>query len=70
MVKHAWLSFSHSDGNRMIRFKKKLQDLKIDKEMDSGVVSDTNQLRRLDLIRQLHDIKAKEATDALQKSKV
>nr|GEX42432.1 RNA-directed DNA polymerase, eukaryota [Tanacetum cinerariifolium] len=97
MVKRPWLSFSHSDGKRMIRFKKKLQDLKviirlwikdkrlhlegaktniskelqkIDKEMDSGVVSDTNRFRRLDLIRQLHDIKAKEATDALQKSKV
>nr|GFC33051.1 RNA-directed DNA polymerase, eukaryota, reverse transcriptase zinc-binding domain protein [Tanacetum cinerariifolium] len=81
----------------MIRFKKRLQDLKviirlwikdkrlhfegaktdiskelqeIDKEMDSGVISDTNRFRRLDLIRQLHDIKDKEATDALQKSKV
>nr|GFA36600.1 RNA-directed DNA polymerase, eukaryota [Tanacetum cinerariifolium] len=79
-LKRAWLSFSHSDGNRMIRFKKKLQDLKviirlwikdkrlhlegaktniskelqkIDKEMDSGVVSDTNRFRRLDLIRKL-----------------
>nr|GFC67500.1 RNA-directed DNA polymerase, eukaryota [Tanacetum cinerariifolium] len=89
MVKRAWLLFSHSDGNRMIRFKKRLQDLKviirlwikdkrlhfegaktdiskelqeIDKEMDSGVISDTNRFRRLDLIRQLHDIKDKEAT--------
>ncbi|GJW21038.1 RNA-directed DNA polymerase, eukaryota [Tanacetum coccineum] len=28
MVEHAWLSFSHSDSNAMVRFKKKLQDLK------------------------------------------
>ncbi|GKB73703.1 hypothetical protein Tco_0935115, partial [Tanacetum coccineum] len=27
MVEHAWLSFSHSDSNAMVRFKKKLQDL-------------------------------------------
>ncbi|GJU64033.1 RNA-directed DNA polymerase, eukaryota [Tanacetum coccineum] len=29
MVEHTWRSFTHSDGNGMIRFKKKLQDLKI-----------------------------------------
>ncbi|GKB62559.1 hypothetical protein Tco_0918745 [Tanacetum coccineum] len=29
MVEQAWRSFSHSDSNGMIRFKKKLQDLKI-----------------------------------------
>ncbi|GJU13270.1 RNA-directed DNA polymerase, eukaryota [Tanacetum coccineum] len=29
MVEQAWLSFSHSDSNGMIRFKKKLQDLKL-----------------------------------------
>ncbi|GKB00187.1 RNA-directed DNA polymerase, eukaryota, partial [Tanacetum coccineum] len=28
MVKQAWLSFSHNDSNSLIRFKKKLQDLK------------------------------------------
>ncbi|GJY12941.1 RNA-directed DNA polymerase, eukaryota [Tanacetum coccineum] len=28
LVEHAWNSFSHSDSNRLIRFKKKLQDLK------------------------------------------
>nr|GEV33533.1 RNA-directed DNA polymerase, eukaryota [Tanacetum cinerariifolium] len=28
MIKSAWFSFAHSDGNNMIRFKKKLQDLK------------------------------------------
>ncbi|GJV89209.1 RNA-directed DNA polymerase, eukaryota [Tanacetum coccineum] len=28
MVEHAWLSFSHSDSNAMVRFKKKLQVLK------------------------------------------
>nr|GEX19049.1 RNA-directed DNA polymerase, eukaryota [Tanacetum cinerariifolium] len=29
MMEHGWRSFSHSDSNGMIRFKKKLQDLKI-----------------------------------------
>ncbi|GJT86682.1 hypothetical protein Tco_1068399 [Tanacetum coccineum] len=29
MVEHAWLSFSYSDSNGMIRFKKKLQALKL-----------------------------------------
>ncbi|GKA29345.1 RNA-directed DNA polymerase, eukaryota, partial [Tanacetum coccineum] len=29
MVEQAWSSFSHSDSNSLIRFKKKLQDLKI-----------------------------------------
>nr|GFC15972.1 RNA-directed DNA polymerase, eukaryota [Tanacetum cinerariifolium] len=28
MVEQAWLSFSHNDSNSLIRFKKKLQDLK------------------------------------------
>ncbi|GJX42428.1 hypothetical protein Tco_0257418, partial [Tanacetum coccineum] len=28
MVEHAWSSFSHFDSNAMVRFKKKLQDLK------------------------------------------
>ncbi|GKD43098.1 RNA-directed DNA polymerase, eukaryota, partial [Tanacetum coccineum] len=97
MVEHAWNSFSHSDANGMIRFKKKLQDLKIiirrwvkdkklqmsgvrsfiknelgviDKDLDRGVVSDTNLHRRLELKRQLHDINQMEARDSLQKSKV
>ncbi|GKG34324.1 hypothetical protein Tco_0437020, partial [Tanacetum coccineum] len=29
MVEQAWASFSHNDGNSLIRFKKKLQALKI-----------------------------------------
>nr|GEW90316.1 putative RNA-directed DNA polymerase, eukaryota, reverse transcriptase zinc-binding domain protein [Tanacetum cinerariifolium] len=29
VVEKAWCSFSHTDANRMIRFKKKLQDLKV-----------------------------------------
>nr|GEX21911.1 RNA-directed DNA polymerase, eukaryota [Tanacetum cinerariifolium] len=29
MIKHSWLSISHSDANGMIRFKKNLQDLKL-----------------------------------------
>nr|GEY84655.1 RNA-directed DNA polymerase, eukaryota [Tanacetum cinerariifolium] len=53
MVEHAWNSFSHSDANGMIRFKKK-SSIKnelgvIDKDLDRGVVSDTNLHRRLEL---------------------
>nr|GEV40261.1 RNA-directed DNA polymerase, eukaryota [Tanacetum cinerariifolium] len=29
LIKRSWLSFSHSNANRMIRFKKKLQDLEV-----------------------------------------
>ncbi|GJT08560.1 RNA-directed DNA polymerase, eukaryota [Tanacetum coccineum] len=82
--------------NGMIRFMKKLQDLKahirkwlkdkrenlsrlkhdieadlrdIDKELDTGLISDMVLARRLDLKGQLHDIKAKESVDFIQKSK-
>nr|GEW29687.1 RNA-directed DNA polymerase, eukaryota [Tanacetum cinerariifolium] len=65
MVEQTWRSFSHSDRNEMIRFKKKLQELK-----NQGVVSDTFLFRRHELKRQLHNIKAMEVTDSLQKSKV
>ncbi|GKE53694.1 RNA-directed DNA polymerase, eukaryota, partial [Tanacetum coccineum] len=97
MVEQTWRSFSHSDRNGMIRFKKKLQELKkiirywikdknsqlscskqsilkelrvIDKELDQGGISDSSLLRRHELKCQLNDIKAMEATDSLQKSKV
>nr|GFA68121.1 RNA-directed DNA polymerase, eukaryota [Tanacetum cinerariifolium] len=83
MVKQAWQSFSHSDSNGMIRFKKKLQALKpiircwvkerksqqfsakndivrelgdIDKILDHGNVSNTVLLKRMELMRQLHDL--------------
>ncbi|GJY51651.1 RNA-directed DNA polymerase, eukaryota [Tanacetum coccineum] len=51
LVKQSWLSFSHSDANGMIRFKKKLQDLKgeIDKVIDRGENDDSTVLRRLEL---------------------
>ncbi|GJR49790.1 RNA-directed DNA polymerase, eukaryota [Tanacetum coccineum] len=42
----------------------------IDKELDQGVVSDVNLLRRLELNRHLHDINVKEASDSFQKSKI
>nr|GEW39882.1 RNA-directed DNA polymerase, eukaryota [Tanacetum cinerariifolium] len=42
----------------------------IDKEVDRGVVSDTNLFRRLELQRKLHDINQMEAKDSLQKSKI
>nr|GEV61148.1 RNA-directed DNA polymerase, eukaryota [Tanacetum cinerariifolium] len=96
MVAHTWRSFTHTDRNGMIRFMKKLQDLKvhirkwlkdkgdnlsrlkhdieadlrdIDKELDTGLISDMVLARRLDLKGQLHDIKAKESVDFIQKSK-
>nr|GFA47597.1 RNA-directed DNA polymerase, eukaryota [Tanacetum cinerariifolium] len=65
MVEHTWKSFSHSDRNGMIRFKKKLQDLKlIMKRVDLLVV------RRQDLKRKLHGIKLKDTTASIQKSKI
>ncbi|GJV91486.1 RNA-directed DNA polymerase, eukaryota [Tanacetum coccineum] len=97
MVAHTWHSFTHTDRNGMIRFMKKLQDLKahirkwlkdkrenlsrlkhdieadlrdIDKELDTSLISDMVLARRLDLKGQLHDIKAKESVDFIQKSKV
>nr|GEW33033.1 RNA-directed DNA polymerase, eukaryota [Tanacetum cinerariifolium] len=97
MVEKAWLSFSHSDSNGMIRFKNKLQDLKIiirrwvkdkklqqctarssikeelsviDKDLDRGQGSDDALLKRMELMRQLHDINQIEAKDTFQKSKI
>nr|GEZ30668.1 RNA-directed DNA polymerase, eukaryota [Tanacetum cinerariifolium] len=88
---------SHFDSNRMIRFKKKLQDLKIiirrwvkdkklqqctarssikeelsviDKDLDRGQVSDDALLKRMELIRQLHDINQMESKDTFHKSKI
>nr|GEX95851.1 retrovirus-related Pol polyprotein from transposon TNT 1-94 [Tanacetum cinerariifolium] len=42
----------------------------IHKEVDRGVVSDTNFFRRLELQRKLHDINQMEAKDSFQKSKI
>nr|GEW82072.1 RNA-directed DNA polymerase, eukaryota [Tanacetum cinerariifolium] len=74
MVEHAWNLFLHSDANGMIRFKKK-SSIKnelgvINKDLDHGVVSDTNLHIRLELKRQLHDINQLEARGSLQKFKV
>nr|GEV78219.1 RNA-directed DNA polymerase, eukaryota [Tanacetum cinerariifolium] len=93
----AWNSFSHSDPNRLIRFKKKLQDLKkiirswikdkniaqagvkkaiiddlvaIDKNLDNGVVYDEMLLNRMELTRNLNDLKQSEVKDFVQKAKV
>ncbi|GJW82553.1 RNA-directed DNA polymerase, eukaryota [Tanacetum coccineum] len=97
MVEDAWLSFSHSDSNRLVRFKKKLQALKsiirqwvkdkrlklynvksslkkelsiIDKDLDSGNVSDSILLRRTELMSKLFDINQLENRDSIQKSKI
>ncbi|GKC73445.1 hypothetical protein Tco_1119328, partial [Tanacetum coccineum] len=97
MVEQAWLSFSFSDSNGMIRFKKKLQGLKaiirqwvkekklqqskvknslkkdlqdIDKGLDCGISSDSILLKRLELLRQLHDINHMEAKESAQRSKI
>nr|GEZ92250.1 RNA-directed DNA polymerase, eukaryota [Tanacetum cinerariifolium] len=85
------------DTNGLIRFKKKLQDLKkiirswikdkklqqsgainsikedlidIDKNLDSGNVSDEILLKRMELTRQLHDINQMETRDYVQKLKI
>ncbi|GJR51498.1 RNA-directed DNA polymerase, eukaryota [Tanacetum coccineum] len=42
----------------------------IDRLVDSGVVSDTNLIRRAELHRKLHDINSREAKDFIQKSKL
>ncbi|GKF11601.1 hypothetical protein Tco_0049527, partial [Tanacetum coccineum] len=97
MVEQAWNSFSHSNSNRLIRFKKKLQDLKkiirgwikdknilqdglknaiindlvtIDKNLDSGVVSDEMLFNQMELTRKLHDFKQLDVKDYVQKAKV
>nr|GFA36525.1 RNA-directed DNA polymerase, eukaryota [Tanacetum cinerariifolium] len=71
MVEQTWHSFSYSDVNRMIRFKKKLQDLKAiircwvkDKKMHSS--GEKNSIKN-----ELSDIdKEMEAKDSFQKSKI
>nr|GFA74250.1 RNA-directed DNA polymerase, eukaryota [Tanacetum cinerariifolium] len=97
MVEQAWNSFSHSDTNRLIRFKKKHQELKkiirswikdkklqqsgainsikedliyIDKNLDSGNVSNEILLKRMELTWQLHDINQMEAMDYVHKLKI
>ncbi|GJS15006.1 RNA-directed DNA polymerase, eukaryota [Tanacetum coccineum] len=82
LVEQTWRSFSHSDRNGMIRFRKKLQDLKItirqwikDKRMHlssskQAIHDELNLARRQELKRQLQDIKVKEDVDSIQKSKV
>ncbi|GJT75071.1 RNA-directed DNA polymerase, eukaryota [Tanacetum coccineum] len=97
MVKQAWQSFSHSDSNGMIRFKKKLQALKpiircwvkdrksqqfgakndivrelgdIDKILDHGNAFDTVLFKRMELMRQLHNLNQVVSRDAAQKSKI
>nr|GEY82805.1 hypothetical protein [Tanacetum cinerariifolium] len=67
MMEQTWRSFSHSDVNRMIRFKKKLQDLKA---IIRCWVKDKRMHRRLELQRKLHDINQMEAKDSFQKSKI
>nr|GEU76129.1 RNA-directed DNA polymerase, eukaryota [Tanacetum cinerariifolium] len=67
MVEQTWRSFSHSDVNRMIRFKKKLQDLKA---IIQCWVKDKRMHRHLELQRKLHDINQIEAKDSFQKSKI
>nr|GEY88346.1 RNA-directed DNA polymerase, eukaryota [Tanacetum cinerariifolium] len=97
MVEQAWSSFSHTDSNGLIRFKKKLQDLKkiirgwikdknlsqtgikirisedlsrIDKELDSGNVSDELLSKRLELHRKLRDLNSLDSKDYAQKAKI
>nr|GFC45860.1 RNA-directed DNA polymerase, eukaryota [Tanacetum cinerariifolium] len=67
MVEQTWRSFSHSDVNRMIRFKKKLQDLKA---IIRCWVNDKRMHRHLELQRKLHDINQMKAKDSFQKTKI
>ncbi|GJR93502.1 RNA-directed DNA polymerase, eukaryota [Tanacetum coccineum] len=67
MVSHAWNSFAFDDRNEMIRFKKKLQALK---KLDQGGVNDDILLTRMNLMKQLHDIKSSDSCDFLQKAKI
>nr|GEZ57674.1 RNA-directed DNA polymerase, eukaryota [Tanacetum cinerariifolium] len=55
MVEQTWRSFSYSDRNGMIRFKKNLQELK--KELDQGGIPDSSIHRRHELksIRRVFD---------------
>nr|GEX45633.1 RNA-directed DNA polymerase, eukaryota [Tanacetum cinerariifolium] len=57
LIKRSWLSFSHSDANRMIRFEKKLQDLKVlirqwiktkNSDISSNKHDIVNELREID----------------------
>nr|GEU90645.1 RNA-directed DNA polymerase, eukaryota [Tanacetum cinerariifolium] len=60
MVEQTWRSFTHSDKNGMIRFKKKLQDLK-------AIIRQWTKDKRI----QMNDsIKSKENADSFQKSKI
>nr|GEU49700.1 RNA-directed DNA polymerase, eukaryota [Tanacetum cinerariifolium] len=71
MVEKTWRSFSYFDTNRMIRFKKKLQDLKSSIRLwVKDKRANLSSLKRLDLKGQLHDINDKEVSDRFQKSKV
>nr|GEY68609.1 RNA-directed DNA polymerase, eukaryota [Tanacetum cinerariifolium] len=67
MVKLAWNSFSHSDSNQLIKFKKKIQDLKY---LDNGIVSDELLLNRMELTTKLQENKQIEAKDFAQKAKI
>nr|GFB20996.1 RNA-directed DNA polymerase, eukaryota [Tanacetum cinerariifolium] len=57
----------HRSGEKN-SIKNELSD--IDKEVNRGVVSDTNLFRRLELQRKLHDINQMEVKDSFQKSKI
>nr|GEU34606.1 RNA-directed DNA polymerase, eukaryota [Tanacetum cinerariifolium] len=74
---HSWISRLLYDVGSRIRecivlvkksIKNELSD--IDKEVDRGVVSDTNLFRHLELQRKLHDINHMEAKDSFQNSKI
>nr|GEY76600.1 RNA-directed DNA polymerase, eukaryota [Tanacetum cinerariifolium] len=66
MVEQAWLSFSHNDSNSLIRFKKKLQDLK---KIIRVWIRDMNILN-LELSRKLNELNQSDLKDAAQKAKV
>nr|GEX57567.1 hypothetical protein [Tanacetum cinerariifolium] len=72
MLEQAWNSFSHSDTNGLIRAINSIKEdlIDIDKNLDSGNVSNEILLKRMELTRQLHDINQMEARDYVSKSKI
>nr|GEZ30546.1 RNA-directed DNA polymerase, eukaryota [Tanacetum cinerariifolium] len=71
MVTHTWNSIVLDDRNGMVRFKKKMQFLeKGDSGVDQGGVNDEILLSRMDLLKQMQDIKSFDVGDCMQKAKI
>nr|GEU52874.1 RNA-directed DNA polymerase, eukaryota [Tanacetum cinerariifolium] len=77
---HSWFSLEGFDDMRWVKDKKLQQCIArssikeelsvIDKDLDRGQVSDDALLKRMEMMRQLHDINQMEAKDTFHKSKI